>query len=355
MPSGSILRPLSGSFDRMGALWYNRASNSICSAIDGDVVTLGAVTNASRIVSYLVIRVLRYDDVAMVDLRVQDMELVVDLRGTPQWVPAPPPDEEAVGVECDGTKTGLSDNGCGEQVLSVEAIGDAILGAIEAVWNLVCFWPVLFISLIGEYYGSLFDILVTVDFIGSTKVERMSITVLSIQDQSDEAIQLMYANVWRLFDLLVFSGLVITAYLLEKGLDMLRYGSFSFPVLVGGILLWTTLFIGYLGLLNWCYNEGYQDAWENFIAVFVLYVLLVGGPTVVYGLTSFRLAYLLITSPVFLAFVAVILALDPHWLKMRAGYNLLLSVIEVWAIIMYIVYLVIWLGIAMRDEPIARG
>ncbi|NWF96868.1 MAG: hypothetical protein HXY34_12070 [Candidatus Thorarchaeota archaeon] len=62
------------------------------------------MTNASRIVSYVVIRVLRYDDVAMVDLRVQDMDLVVDMRGTLPWVPAPPPDEEPEPVaESDGT------------------------------------------------------------------------------------------------------------------------------------------------------------------------------------------------------------------------------------------------------------
>ncbi len=88
------------------ALCVQQGGNSIPSSIDCTVVTLGASTNASRIVSYLVVRVERYCAQPMVDMRTQDITLTVDLRGTPPWVPEQLASEEPVPVESDGTSIG---------------------------------------------------------------------------------------------------------------------------------------------------------------------------------------------------------------------------------------------------------
>ncbi|NWF96781.1 MAG: DUF2341 domain-containing protein [Candidatus Thorarchaeota archaeon] len=186
----------SASFDRTGALWYDRASNSICSAIDGNVVTLGAVTNASRIVSYLVIKVLRYDDVAMVDMRVQDMELVVDLRGTPPWVPTPPPDEAPPNGTGDGTLGGKTDS---ESSLLgiVQGVFANIAACVHAFFTWP--WPELHLCFSQTVLGSsLLIIHIVMDLLGDTHVEEFEIQVLDWNekpaDEGQRTIDIMIAS-----------------------------------------------------------------------------------------------------------------------------------------------------------------
>ncbi|NWF96773.1 MAG: hypothetical protein HXY34_11585 [Candidatus Thorarchaeota archaeon] len=168
-------------------LWYDRANNAMRSFIPGNLVTLGPVTNASRIVSYVVIRVLRYDDVAMVDLRVQDMELVVDLRGTLPWVPAPPPDEEPVGQPGDGTTTGSADEKPGLAGIVESAL--AVVGEVVQVY-LTGWWPLVhlvidFIVMPGvEVYAH-----ATIDLLGDYNFEYFNVRFLGCEDYSEEQSQ----------------------------------------------------------------------------------------------------------------------------------------------------------------------
>jgi hypothetical protein len=126
------------------------------------VVPLGSVTNASRTVSYVVIKVLRYDDVAMVDLRVQDMELVVDLRGTPPWVPTPPPDEEPPAIADDGTHSRpMSDTSTGVKIEESSRYH-------ESRWIVTNFWPELLCQLFDDFFDTLLRF--AVNLLGSVRV-----------------------------------------------------------------------------------------------------------------------------------------------------------------------------------------
>jgi hypothetical protein len=78
---------LTTSFDKTASVWYDRCSNSIRSAIAGSMATLVTAYNASRIISYIVIRTWRHADIPLLDMRVHDIDVAVNMRATLPWVP----------------------------------------------------------------------------------------------------------------------------------------------------------------------------------------------------------------------------------------------------------------------------
>ncbi len=161
----------SARFTRTGTLWYDRDTNSIRSAIDGTVVTLGAVANASRIVSYLVIQTQRYDNRALLDMRVHEISVLVNVRATPPWMPETPPDEEppALGGD-DGTYNGhgtVSDKQ-GFDLDLVKALQQLVL----IWWECVFYWPALHFVLTNPTEGLLSGCLLhfSVDLLGQVSI-----------------------------------------------------------------------------------------------------------------------------------------------------------------------------------------
>jgi hypothetical protein len=100
------------------------------------MVTLASAYNASRIISYLVIRTERFADDQLLDMRVHDIDVAVNLRATLPWVPEPPKNEEPQPVAYGGSSVSVPS--------AVPEVDNTInvAGATTSVWW-TGWWPVL--------------------------------------------------------------------------------------------------------------------------------------------------------------------------------------------------------------------
>lgn len=140
---------LTTDFDKTGCLWYDRGTNSIMSTMTGkDVVTLAEVDNPERVIMYLVVTVQRYDHYDLLDMRIHDINLRVNVRTAPPDQQEPPPSEDPLPVKYDGTTLGPKDAPDVEGGVNTGTIMAASLYIIT--WILEMGWPILVIKLLGE-------------------------------------------------------------------------------------------------------------------------------------------------------------------------------------------------------------
>ncbi|MDF1539463.1 MAG: hypothetical protein P1Q69_11235 [Candidatus Thorarchaeota archaeon] len=134
-------------FDKTGCLWYDRGTNSIKSTMTGkDATTLAEVDNPERVIMYLVVTAQAYDDYALLDMRIHDINIETNVRTAPPDMEEPPPGEDPLPTVYDGTDSGVSTN-------SAEQMHDDAANTanehITSNWILINFWPVL--EIIGSY------------------------------------------------------------------------------------------------------------------------------------------------------------------------------------------------------------
>jgi len=130
-------------FDKVGCLWYDRGTNSIRSTMTGkDVTTLAAVDNPERVIMYMGVTVHAYDDYALLDMRIHDINIQVNVRTAPPDIEEPPPGEDPIPITYDGT-TSPSE----EETLQAETQMEMGLAALNVYWTGP--WPLLHI--VAEY------------------------------------------------------------------------------------------------------------------------------------------------------------------------------------------------------------
>jgi hypothetical protein len=301
---------------------------------------LGAVANPFRQVKYLAIRVQRYFGYDMNEMRIHAINLYA---GQVTLVPEP--------MMADGTTDGLENAVNASTIQSVDSTISNLISAITSVWQLVNFWPKLFIGLV-QTGDVVYDILVSVDLIGNTEIHRMQVHVPASDDYTDEVIgtqfDLSLDNIIRGF---VEAGKWAIPVLLGVGLNFLRACSWDMLKFAIFVLLWLIGFAWYISFVFWTYDNGYSNSWECMFMMCELLLVLLSGTSLIQSLTgSFRILWLMYFNPQFLAFFAVVTLMDAvDVLRMQClGWNFPIILIEFIALIVTSYFLGYWFIVAMQ-------
>lgn len=118
---------------------------------------LGPMANPYRQVKYLVIQMARYSNYAMTELRLHAIGLYAGLTTT---VPEP--------VGSNGTPNTIDDTD-DSPINSIDYILKLLAVGLSGIWELVNYWPTLFISVV-QTLETIYDILLSIDLCGDIKV-----------------------------------------------------------------------------------------------------------------------------------------------------------------------------------------
>jgi hypothetical protein len=290
-----------------------------------------------------VVEGLRYGSNPLLAMRIHDIAVVADPNRRLHDEPEP--------EVADGTPLGLEDTVDADTIQSVDLTISDLISAITSVWQLVNFWPKLFIGLVllGDV---IYDILVSGDLIGNTEVHRMQVHVLASDVYTDgeigAQIDLSSNNILRgLVELGKWAGPVILAFTL----NFLRACSWDMMQFTAGVFLWMLGFILYISFVFWTYDNGYSNSWECAFMMCELLLLLLIGTSLLQSLTgSFRILWLMYTNPAFLVFFAVVSRMDAVDLLrvFHLGWNFPIILIEFIALVVTSFFLGYWFMVAMQ-------
>ncbi len=268
------------SFDRTAAVWYDRNSNSILSAIDGNVVTLAPAYNASRIISYLVIQTQRYDDKTLLDMRVHEINVLANVRATLPWVPEIPPDEEPPPGTDDGSLSGLADGASETQNVDLKLT--ASLGSMRIIWVLISFWPALSFEVLGLDENlqptTLLPPLLSfaVDLLSYITVAAMTIVdfafALAGMDPGVLVAWIMVEIAKDFSVVATFASLYIAAYAAFRAADGFRIAQ-AYPAMGAAIVAGVILFAAALGLVEGFNMVGRVAGMEDFWSLMFFLVI----------------------------------------------------------------------------------
>jgi hypothetical protein len=113
-----------GDVDVDARMWYQESIETIKSTIDGMTATHASAPNPERVVKYMVIQGHRYQGNSLIDLRIKDINVKVDLNAEDSNAPEP-----AEPVEYDGT-----------QNQSEGETAQTDVDLTEAIAEVICYW-----------------------------------------------------------------------------------------------------------------------------------------------------------------------------------------------------------------------
>jgi hypothetical protein len=257
----------------------------------------------------------------LLDMRIHDINVEAEIiRSIPQ-IPVP--------VEADGTNEGLLESSDESSATKVDDVSSSIMDWLESWWDLVNFWPTLFIAIIETTLEATYHILVTTDLIGNAKTERMEVHCLAADGLSDnELSQITGIHTERAVMAAVYLAEATLAVGLMVLFNILRDCSWSVPQFVAGLILWWIAFGAYIALVDYMFTSGMETAIECWIAIMSLYVSLILASAFLPGLvTGFRLFWAVTINPVFIAVLLVMTKQTTNIFNViKTGWNFLLTV-----------------------------
>ncbi len=245
-------------------LWWDPfrgGHGTVYPSIDGqESACLIAECNKSLpVVEYVAVLGYRYSSPELVGMRIHDTSVVADLtRHDPD---APDPDEPVVS---DGTGMGAVEHQ-DDLVESVGAVLSPFLQPIDVFWELVNFWPRLFLQFTGTFDGEgTLTLLVSTDILGDFQIHSLSIATSVEQGLSEQELQNVVAEMKTQYDELISEYAVPTALALTVGLGWKAIEAVASPLNIDtslGVLLvmlaaWTVAFVSYLVYLVHTVDEG---------------------------------------------------------------------------------------------------
>lgn len=224
---------------------------------------LGPVANPYRLVQYLVIRMARYADYAVDDLRLHAIGLYAGLSTT---VPDP--------VGADGTPEGTipDDNDY------VNNIIQSVFDNIIPMWKLVNFWPRLFIDVDGSTTdGADYSVSVSTDILNDFQIHSLSISIEAEESRTPQQIE---EDAQALSDIYLeyivkYAIIAILGFTLGSLWRIIDTASSSiinlstFLAVVGLMTCWIIAFAGFLYILEWLISPdgGQRDPWAAATAI----------------------------------------------------------------------------------------
>ncbi|MBD3160121.1 MAG: hypothetical protein GF309_15185, partial [Candidatus Lokiarchaeota archaeon] len=188
-------------------MWYQASTETIKSTIDGMTATHATAADPARVVKYMVIQGHRYQGNSLIDLRIKDINVKVDLNA--ENPNAPEPGEP---VEYDGTNQGPSDADVGEKF--VGGYEQMASEAVSATWDGP--WPVLNIACNLIVHSLSFIMTLKVDLLGSLSVTELTLTHPVLDSATDEQLQASTDTVMALSPVRFYSAVVSVSRITAK-------------------------------------------------------------------------------------------------------------------------------------------
>lgn len=170
-------------------MWYQESTETIKSTIDGMTATHASAADPERFVKYMVIQGHRYQGNSLIDLRIKDINVKVDLNA--ENPNAPEPGEP---VEYDGTTDGKTASGeFTTQTSYMEQKFSEVNDMISVYWTGP--WPKTHLVIQKDIIADVsVSIHITVDILGTVALEGFNIEFLGLEDMSEsEGDQLVYS------------------------------------------------------------------------------------------------------------------------------------------------------------------
>jgi hypothetical protein len=271
-------------FDKVGCLWYDRGTNSIKSTMTGnDVITLATADSPERVIMYLVVTAQAYDGYGLLDMRIHDINIRVNVRTTPPNIEEPPPGEDPSPVVYDGAPTAPDSAPKGGKQNADDTLS-LFTAALEVFWQLVNWWPRLFFRLIDEIHSA-FNVLVSTDFFGDMQVHTLSI-VSSIENEASEAelqsVAEQAESGWGelIVRFLVPVGFSIGLKFLLSWIENLASPlalTTSLVTMLAMLGAWVLLFVAYVAWIQWSVENGFTHPYSAAAGFLSLMLMLFPG------------------------------------------------------------------------------
>ncbi|MCF2138394.1 MAG: hypothetical protein K9W43_14275 [Candidatus Thorarchaeota archaeon] len=284
---------LYSSFKKTGKLWwgpFQGGQGAVYASINGqsDGYPIAECDNASRVIKYVAILGYRSSSYNLVQMRIHDINVVADLnRHDPT---APDPDKP---VSFDGTGTGVTEQPSA-LVEGVSAVLSSFLQAFDVYWDLINFWPRLFLQFTGLIDGTL-KLLVSTDLRGNFRIHTLNIESSAEHEHTEAELQNAATEMETQYNDFISRFVFPVAFGLTLALGLKAIETVASPLVIGtnlGVLLvmlaaWTVAFISYLVYLNYMVTEGLTHPFAAAAALFGLIRLLYPGIGYALGMAWF--------------------------------------------------------------------